>query len=107
MGVLSLSAGCRIEAARCALVPEAFAAPAPIYGLAQRDRLRERLGVHVGMHEYFAGREVRGNYGDQPVLIELGGQFDSFLDLLDALSFRKGRNTHLFSCWLCGSALRR
>ena len=39
----------------------------------------KRLGVHVGMHEYFAGCEVRGNYGDQPVLIELGGQFDSFL----------------------------
>ena len=58
------------QAARCALVPEALAAPAPIDGLAQGDRLRERLGVHVGMHEYFAGCEVRGNYGDQPVLIE-------------------------------------
>src|SRR5690606_32884916 len=47
------------EPARRALVPDGLAAAAPVMRLAGLDRLRERFGVHVRVHEDVARRGVR------------------------------------------------
>lgn len=86
------------QIARCPLVPEALSAVAPMDSFTQFDSFWECLGIY----EHVARDEVRRNYVDRPMLIQLGGQFDSFLDLLCALSYRKGGCIHSrFLLWFC------
>src|ERR1700693_2897684 len=52
------------EAAGGALMPKLLPAPTPIDGFAELDRLGERLRVHVGVHQDFPARVIRGDDRD-------------------------------------------
>ena len=53
-----------------ALVPKFLTAAAPKVGFARLPRQRQRLGVHPGDHEDFAGGVVLENGRNQPLLIK-------------------------------------
>ncbi len=71
------------EAGGGALVPDDLAAAAEVDGFAEFDGHFEGFGVHIALHEDFAGGVVGGDDGDEAVIIELGGEGETFFDLFD------------------------
>ena len=67
-------------------MPHHVAAAAEIVCLTGDDRALQRLGIHVTLHQHFAGFEIRRDHGDQAVFVEPAREFVAFLDLLDGLT---------------------
>ena len=86
------------ESAGGALVPDGLAAAAEIMRFTGLDGFRQCLGVHVAMHQQFAGCVVGRDGRDQAVFVEFGRKFGAFFDLFDGLSFTKDcRGIHVGS----------
>jgi len=77
------------EAATGSLVPENLATPAPIVRFAGLDRFLQGLGIHVGVHQNLAGREIGCHTREVAVGVEFGGELVALFDLFDRGAFGK------------------
>src|SRR3954453_1164016 len=65
-----------------ALAPQRIAGAAEIPGLAARNRLAQRLFVHMRDHHHVAGRGIGGDAGDEPRGVEFRVEREPLLALL-------------------------
>src|SRR5437016_4364768 len=72
-----------------AFAPQPLARAAVVPGLAARDRLGQRLGIHMGDHQHLARARIGRNAGDEPVGTELWRQRATLLDLFGRATRRE------------------
>src|SRR5260370_30091077 len=72
-----------------ALAPQALPRAAEVPSLAGRDRLGDRLRIHVRDHQDLARTRIRHDAGHKAIGIELGCKRAPFLDLLGRAALRK------------------
>jgi len=65
-----------------ALAPQRLAGAAVIPGFSARDRLAQRLLIHVRDHQYLAGADVGRDTGHKTGSVEFGLKLEPFLDLV-------------------------
>src|SRR5262245_22123151 len=96
-----------------AFAPEALPRAAEVAGLASRDGLLQRLGVHVGDHQHVAGLRIRDDAGDEPIGIEFGREGAAFLDLFGRAALgERGKlvrqdDPQMYGCRACGRSADR